>query len=66
MGRTILSLDKRVLVITGPRDTTLKVQSWLTLFLMLFAKKLNLATVCKVSKSPTLSVVVLVLVWGLF
>jgi len=51
---------------TGLKVTTLKVLNWSTLSWMLSVKKLNLATACKVSKSPTPSVEVPVLVWVLF
>merc|ERR1712007_76334 len=50
-------------VTTGPRVITPKVLNSLILFSMSLEKKLKAAIASKVSKSPTLSVVVLVLVW---
>jgi hypothetical protein len=55
--------DKLELVTTGPRVTTLKVLSLLTLFLMLLEKKLKVATASRASKLPTPSEVVPDLVW---
>merc|ERR1711934_1191561 len=55
--------DKLVPVTTGPRVTTLKVLSSLTPSSMSSEKKLKDAIASKVSKLPTLSVVVLDLVW---
>ena len=51
---------------TGPRVTTLKAQSLLTKFLMSSVVKLRAATACRVSRSHTPLVVVLVLVWVRF
>merc|ERR1712070_182814 len=55
--------DKLVPVTTGPRVTTPKVLSSLTPSSMLLEKKPKVAIASKVSKLPTLSVVVLDLVW---
>ena len=55
--------DKLVLVTIGPKDITPKVLNLSTLSSMSSEKKLKVAIASKVSKSPTLSVVVLVLVW---
>lgn len=58
--------DKLELVTTGPKDITLKVLNSLTQYSMSSEKKLKVAIASKVSKLPTLSVVVPVLVWELF
>jgi len=54
---------KLVLVTIGPKVITPKVLNSLTQSSMLSEKKLKVAIASKVSKSPTPSVVVLVLVW---
>merc|ERR1712048_680402 len=61
--QTTLSSDKLVPVTTGPRVTTPKVLNSSTPSSMSSEKKLKVAIVSKVSKSPTPSVVVLVPVW---
>merc|ERR1711881_218382 len=57
------SSDKLVLVTIGPKVITPKVLNSSTPSSTLSEKKLKVAIVSKVSKSPTPSVVVLVLVW---
>merc|ERR1711881_474569 len=59
------SSAKLVLVTTGPRVITLKVLNSSTPSSTLSERKLKAAIASKVSKSPTLSVVVLVLEWEL-
>merc|ERR1712166_470936 len=61
--QTTSSSDKPVPVTTGPKDITLKVLSLLTQSSMSSEKKLKVAIASKVSKLPTPSVVVPVLVW---
>merc|ERR1711977_527202 len=58
--------DNPALVTTGPRVITLKVPSLSTKFSMLSVVRLRDVTASKVSRSPTLSVVELVLVWVRF
>merc|ERR1712166_856224 len=58
-----LSLDKLVPVTTGPRDITPKVLSLSTQSSMSSERKLKVVIAFKVSKLPTPSVVVPVLVW---
>merc|ERR1711959_854286 len=60
---TTSSSDKLVLVTTGPKVTTPKVLNSLTPSSTLSERKLKVAIVSKVSKSPTPSVVVPVPVW---
>ena len=62
---TTSSSVKLVLVTTGLRVTTQRVLNWLTLFWMLFVRRLNHVTACKVSNSHTHWVVVLAQVWVL-
>jgi hypothetical protein len=58
-----VSSVRAVLVTIGPRVITLKVPSLLMLSLMLSDERPRLPTVFRVSRSPTLLVVVPVLVW---
>lgn len=61
--QTTLFSDKVEPVTTGLRVTTPKVLNWSIQSSMSLERKLKVAIACKVSKSPTPSVVVLVQVW---
>lgn len=60
---SLASLVRAVPVTIGPRDITLKVPNLSTLSSMSSDERPRLPTAYKVSRSPTLSVVVLVPVW---
>ena len=62
---TTLSLDNLELATTGPRDTTLRARSWLTLSLMLSARRVNPVIASRASNSPTPWEVALDLAWEL-